>query len=98
MEQLPSVQQKHTALGMGSEKRALERRGTEERTVPGMAGIGQQGSLASSEEDWGKEEENACKGGMETQGECFQMKRPQPARSWKPASPQCGQQMFASSQ
>lgn len=47
---------------MGSKKRALERRRAKERTVPGMAGVQQQGSLVSNEEDWGKEEENPHKG------------------------------------
>lgn len=61
VEQLPSVQQKHAAFGTRSKKRALERRGTKEHTVPGMAG-GQQRSLVSNEEDWGKEEENPHEG------------------------------------
>ena len=47
---------------MRSKKRALETRRTKERTVPGMARVGQQGSLVFNEENWGKEEENSHKG------------------------------------
>lgn len=46
---------------MGSEKRALERRGTKECTDPGVARVEQQRSLVSSEEDWEKNGENAHK-------------------------------------
>lgn len=49
---------------MGSKKKVLERRGTRECTVLGVARVGQQGSLVSSEEDWGKKEENPHKGAV----------------------------------
>lgn len=52
---------------MGNKKRALERSRTKERMVPGVARVGQQASLVSNEEDWGKEEENPHRGSMETQ-------------------------------
>lgn len=68
MEQLPSVQQTHTALAMGS-KRALERRGTKEPTDPGVARIRQQGSLVSRTGE--RRRKIHVRDGMETQGGSF---------------------------